>query len=99
MLVKKGFCPVSNSIKKVADQVFLCLVMDEILMEKTVCFRLCPQVSGCKVFATPEALGIVFYKDVLCNGTCSLTGLCIKYGGTNGKDPKTANGKQSPEVI
>ena len=36
----------------------------------------------------PDARTIFLHNDLLCNGTCSVTGGRITYwGGTNGKDP------------
>ena len=47
-----------------------------------------PQLSGRIFFAPPDASAIFLHGDLLCNGTCSVTGGRITYwGGTNGKDP------------
>ena len=47
-----------------------------------------PQLSGRILFALPDARAIFLHSNLLCNGTCSVTGGCITYwGGTIGKDP------------
>ena len=62
--------------------------------QKSDLFRLCPppQLNGCILFAPPDARALFLHKDLLCNGTCSVTGGRITYGrggSTNGKDPKS----------
>ena len=62
-----------------------------------------PQFSGRILFAAPDASAIFLHNDLLCNGTCSVTGGAKRTGGTNGKDPgylitklgggETSNGK------
>ena len=46
-------------------------------------FRLCPppQLSGCILFAPPDARAIFLHNDLLCNDTCSVTGGSITYWG------------------
>ena len=44
-------------------------------------FRLCPQLSGCILFAPPEARGIFYHNDLLCNDKRSVNGGCIAYCG------------------
>ena len=52
-------------------------------------FRLCPpSLVGAYYLHPPDARAIFLHDDLLCNGTCSVTGGSITYwGGTNGKDP------------
>ena len=58
-------------------------------------FRLCPPPSlvGAFYLHTPDARAIFLYNDLLCNGTCSVTGgggahnVLVGGGSTNGKDP------------
>ena len=33
-----------------------------------------PPLSGCLLYAAPDARAIFLHSDLLCNGTCSLTG-------------------------
>ena len=35
-----------------------------------------------------DARAIFLHNDLLCNGTCSVTGGALRTGGTNGKDSK-----------
>ena len=60
------------------------------LVKKWDLFRLCtPSLVGAYYLHPPDARAIFLHSDLLCNGTCSVTGGCITYwGGTNGKDPK-----------
>ena len=63
------------------------------MFEKRDLFRLCPpppELSGRILFSPPDARAIFLYNDLLCNGTCFVTGGRITYwgGGTNEKDPK-----------
>ena len=55
-------------------------------------FRLCPpppSLVGAYYLQPPDARAIFLHNDLLCNGTCSVTGGSLTYwGGTNGKDPK-----------
>ena len=44
-------------------------------------FRLCPQVNGCILFASPDARAVILHNDLLCNYTCSVTGGRITYWG------------------
>ena len=46
-----------------------------------------PQLSGRILFAHPDARAIFLHNDLLCNGTCSITGGAYRTGGHNGKDP------------
>ena len=47
-----------------------------------------PPLSGCILFAPPDARAIFLNKDLLCNRTCFVTkGAKHTVGGTNGKDP------------
>ena len=50
-----------------------------------------PSLVGAYYLHPPDARAIFSYNDLLCNGTCSVTGGSITYwgGGTNGKDPKS----------
>ena len=48
-----------------------------------------PSLVGAYYLHPPDARAIFLHNDLLCNGTCSVTGGRITYwGGTNGKDPK-----------
>ena len=44
-------------------------------------FRLCPppELSGCILFAPPDARAIFLHNDLLSNDTCSVTGERITY--------------------
>ena len=46
-------------------------------------------ISGRILFAHPDARAMFLHNDLLCNGTCSVTGGGAHnvLGGTNGKDP------------
>ena len=51
-----------------------------------------PSLVGAYYLQPPDARAIFSHNDLLCNGTCSVTGGSITYwggggGGTNGKDP------------
>ena len=49
-----------------------------------------PSLVGAYYLHPPDARAIFLHSDLLCNGTCSVTGGRITYwggGGTNGKDP------------
>ena len=48
------------------------------------------QLSGGILLEPPHARAIFLHNDLLCNGTCSVSGGRITYrgGGTNGKDSK-----------
>ena len=40
-----------------------------------------PHVSGCVLFAPPDARAIFLHNDLLCNDTCNVTAGCITYWG------------------
>ena len=48
-----------------------------------------PSLVGAYYLQPPDARAIFLHSNLLCNGTCSVTGGRITYwgGGTNGKDP------------
>ena len=54
-------------------------------------FSVCapPSLVGAYYLQPPDARAIFLHDDLLCNGTCSVTGGSITNwgGGTNGKDP------------
>ena len=48
-----------------------------------------PSLVGAYYLHPPDARAIFLHSNLLCNGTCSVTGGRITYwGGTNGKDPR-----------
>ena len=51
------------------------------------------QLSGRILFASPRGTSILLHNDLLCNGTCSVTGGAYRTGGgggRNGNDPRDA---------
>ena len=49
-----------------------------------------PHLSGCVLFEPQIARAIILHDESLCNGVCSVTGVCITYWeSTNGKDSKS----------
>ena len=43
-------------------------------------FMFVPQLIGCILFAPPDAGAIILHNDLICNDTCSVTGVSITYG-------------------
>ena len=55
-------------------------------------FRLCPPVLLVHTICTPDARAIFLHNDLLCNGSCSVSGGgCTTYGGGGGHKRKRSD--------